>query len=101
MTPESVLIPRVFLRPLPLRVSEHPERSARAKVTLVREMLVGLSVNHPPIMTAIQTVTEAPWLGVTIDGYRRAADKAATVVGLANHRELLTREDGPLSVRFD
>jgi hypothetical protein len=100
--PDSIVaIPHVLVRPLPLRVREHPERSPHARVTLVREVLVALAAQHPPILSALRHVTQAPFLAVALDGYARTAAKAAEGLGLAHRRDLLNQDDGLLSVRHD
>lgn len=87
---------------MPLSIREHPERGRRVRVTLVREALVALAVGFcPEIRAEIARVTSAPLLVDALNSYRRAAEKAASALGLAHHRELLSKNDGPLAIRYD
>jgi hypothetical protein len=107
--PDSVVaIPHVLVRPLPLRVREHPERSGRTRVTLARETLVALATSETaptpgqaPILAALLHIGDAPLLLDAMNSYMRATDKAAGTLGLAHRRDLLAREDGPLPVWHD
>jgi hypothetical protein len=101
MTDQTIAIPQGLLRPLPLTIREHPERHARARVTLVREVLVALAANHPPITAPLKRVTSAPLLASALNSYTHAADEAAHALGLGHRRELFTPDDGPLSIRHD
>jgi hypothetical protein len=98
MTDQTIAIPQELLRPLPFTIREHPERHARARVTLVREVLVA---THPSITAALTRVTSAPLLASALNSYTHAADKAAHALGLGLRRELFTPEDGPLSIRHE
>jgi hypothetical protein len=99
---ERIEVPSGLLRPLALHVREHPERSRRVRVTLVREAIVSLAPERcPPILAEIRRVTSAPLLVDAISSYTRAADKAARALGLAHRRELLARDDGPLPLKYD
>jgi hypothetical protein len=98
---DAVAIPSVLLRPLPLRVREYPERSARDRVTLVRGILVACAAEYAPILAALRAMNSAPLLIDAMNGYARAADKAVSVLGLTHRRELLATDDGPLPLRHD
>ena len=96
---EYVAIPHVLLRPMPWRVREHPERHARARVWLVREIAVELAAQH--LAETLVHCQRAPLIVDALDGYRRATDKVVTALGLSHRRELLAQDDGPLSIRHD
>src|SRR5437879_7494997 len=101
---ERISFPSGLLRPLPLHVREHPERSKRVRVTLVRETIVALATHRdlcPPIIAEIHRVTTAAPLVDAIGGYNRTADKAAQALGLAHRRELLVQDGRPLPLKHD
>jgi hypothetical protein len=99
---ECIQVPSGLLRPLPLHVREHPERSKHVRVTLVRETLVALAPKRSKgILAEIRGVTTAAPLVDAIGGYTRAGDKAARALGLTHRRDLLVRDDGPLPLKHD
>jgi hypothetical protein len=101
---ECIQVPSGLLRPLPLYVREHPERSKQVRVTLVREQIVSLATYRdlcPPIMAEIRRITTAEPLVDAIGGYTRTADKAAQALGFTHRRDLLVRDEGPLPLKYD
>jgi hypothetical protein len=69
---------------------------------LAREVVVGLApARSPEILAEIRHVTSAPLLVDAINGYVRAAAKAAQALGLEHHRDLLVKTDGQLPLKYD